>query len=278
MKNHRALVQTGAYSRSGPHRPILLSRAGRRRHQRSNHGTLPLARPIRVNAGPALVTATASGFKQFEMSVPVEAGKETQLKIVLEANPLAPAPISAPSSATAISPLITADVSPQSSWRTWTGATLIGVGSVVAAWGIVWIAIDGRQASGSCTAPNCVPLYNTKTVEYVLTGVGVAAAASRRPSLHGQDSLWRGQRRRRSLVALPDGPVLESLRARSAFRNRVSKLSSGMFMRNPHRRATGGVLRVASSFPTRLFSAPSKKKVSEGGRSCLRSACASGNG
>ena len=51
----------------------------------------------------------------------------------------------------------------------------------MAAWGIVWIAIDGRQASGSCTAsaaPNCVPLYNTKTVGYVLTGVGVAAAAS----------------------------------------------------------------------------------------------------
>ena len=34
-----------------------------------------------------------------------------------------------------------------------------------------------------------------------------------------------------------------------------------MFIRNRHRRATGGVLRAASSFPTRLFSAPSKKKV-----------------
>ena len=40
-------------------------------------GTLPLAKPIRVNAGPALVTATAPGFKQFEMSIPVEAGSET---------------------------------------------------------------------------------------------------------------------------------------------------------------------------------------------------------
>ena len=49
-------------------------------------------------------------------------------------------------------------------------------------------------------------------------------------------------------------------------------------MRNRHRRATGGVLRAASSFPTRLFSAPSKKKVFEGGRSRIRAAYATGNG
>src|ERR1700733_5970842 len=115
VKNHRALVEQalalvashiGQILLSGPDGASIVI-SGR------SAGTLPLPKPIRVNAGPALVTATASGFKQFEMSVPVEAGKETQLKIVLEANPLAPAPISAPSSATAISPLITADVSPQ---------------------------------------------------------------------------------------------------------------------------------------------------------------------
>ena len=58
-------------------------------------GPLPLAKAIRVNAGSALVTATSPGFKQFEMSVPVEAGKETQLKIVLEPIPLSSPPVPA---------------------------------------------------------------------------------------------------------------------------------------------------------------------------------------
>jgi tetratricopeptide (TPR) repeat protein len=80
VKNHRALLEQaltlvgshiGQLALTGPAgAAIVLS--GR------SAGTLPFAKPVRVNAVPALVTATASGFKQFEMSVPIEAGKETQ--------------------------------------------------------------------------------------------------------------------------------------------------------------------------------------------------------
>ena len=84
----------------------------------------------------------------------------------------------------------------------------------------------------------------------------------------------RGAPRRlpRRIVQVP-----EEGDAPKVFWKRVSKLSRGMFIRNRHRRATGGVLRAVSSFPTRLFSAPSKKKVSDGGRSGLKSACAAAN-
>jgi hypothetical protein len=142
-------------------------------------GTLPLAKSIRVNAGPAIVTATAAGFKLFEMSVPVEAGKETQLKIILEPIQLSPAPAAVAATTPApASSLPGTDLHPHS-WRTWTGGTLLGVGGAAAAWGIVWIALDGHSASGSCTAgapAGCSPVYNTKTAGIVLAGAGVATA------------------------------------------------------------------------------------------------------
>ena len=142
-------------------------------------GALPLAKPIRVNAGPALIAVSASGFKQFEMSVPVEAGKESQLKIVLE--PLAlpavppPVPVATPSAAPAAAG---SDLHPNSA-RAWTGRALLGVGGAAAVWGIVWIALDGHSASGSCSADapvGCTPVYSTKTAGIVLTSAGVATA------------------------------------------------------------------------------------------------------
>jgi hypothetical protein len=183
VKNHRALLEQaltlvgshiGQIALTGPTGAAIVISG-------KSAGTLPQPKPIRVNAGPALVTATASGFKQFEMSVPVEAGKETQLKIVLEPIPLPPAPAPPPAATGAVSPVRAAEVQPQSIWRTWTGAGLIGVGAGVAAWGIVWIAIDGQSSGGSCTPgvpANCAPVYNTKTAGYVLAGLGVAAAAA----------------------------------------------------------------------------------------------------
>src|SRR5579863_168662 len=146
-------------------------------------GTLPLAKPIRVNAGPALVTATAPGFKQFEMSIPVEVGKETQLKIDLE--PLQLPSVPAPA-ATTQPPVVTqgpvaSTVTTHSGWRTRTGASLLAGGGGLAAWGIVWIALDGHPSSGSCTtgAPvGCRPVYNTKTGGIILTSVGAGAAVA----------------------------------------------------------------------------------------------------
>ena len=142
-------------------------------------GSLPLGKPVRVNSGPAIVTATAQGFRQFEMSVPVEVGKETQLKVVLE--PLPPPPPLVTAHPMPLAPMRPPPQSePRSSWRTWTGASLLAAGGSMAAWGIVWIALDGHSSSGgSCSAgapPGCVPVYNTKTPGIVLTGAGAAAA------------------------------------------------------------------------------------------------------
>jgi len=142
-------------------------------------GPLPLVRPIRVNAGPSIVSATSPGYKAFEMSVPIEAGKETQLKLVLE--PIVPpAPVAAAPlpSATPTSSAPGTDLHPHSA-RTWTGGTLVGVGGAAAIWGIVWIALDGHSASGSCSAgapSGCSPVYNTKTTGIALTAAGVATA------------------------------------------------------------------------------------------------------
>ncbi len=145
-------------------------------------GTLPLAKPIRVNAGPALVTATAPGFKQFEMSIPVEVGKETQLKIDLEPLQLPSAPTPAATRPAVVTPGPVAPTeTTHSAWRTWTGASFLAGGAALAAWGIVWIAIDGHSSSGSCTAGaplGCRPVYNTKTGGIIFTSVGAGAAVA----------------------------------------------------------------------------------------------------
>ena len=180
-KNHAALLQAltlvgehiGQIALTGPPGAAVIISG-------KSTGPLPLAKAIRVNAGSALVTATAPGFKQFEMSVPVEAGKETQLKIVLEPIQLSPPPV--PSVAATPSPAAPAagPEQPSLSWRSWTGGTLLGVGGAITAWGIAWIALDGHSAGGSCSAgapAGCTPVYSTRTTGIVLTGAGVAAAA-----------------------------------------------------------------------------------------------------
>jgi hypothetical protein len=145
-------------------------------------GTLPHQAPVRVGEGNAIVTATAPGFKEFILSVPVQAGMETPLKIALDPIGVRPAePTPAPAAAIQTPP----PSSPQelhthSSWRAWTGGTLVGVGGAAAVWGIVWIALDGHTSNGSCAAnapAGCKPVYNTKTAGWVLTGAGVATAA-----------------------------------------------------------------------------------------------------
>jgi PEGA domain len=141
-----------------------------------NVGALPLPAPVRVTEGSAIVTAAEPGFKPFMMSVPVEPGKETQLRIALEpVDVAAPAPVAASESSAPGTDLRT-----HYSRRVWIGGTLIGVGAGVAAWGIIWIALDGHGASGVCSAgapAGCQPVYNTKTVGWILTAGGAAAAA-----------------------------------------------------------------------------------------------------
>jgi hypothetical protein len=141
-------------------------------------GTLPHAQPVRVGEGTAIVTATSPGFKQFILSVPIQAGMETPLKIALDPIDVRPP---APSNSAPMSPLSpTPELRTHYSWRTWTGGTLIGLGAGVAAWGVIWIALDGRTSGGTCTAGSpagCQPVYNTRTAGWILTAGGAATAA-----------------------------------------------------------------------------------------------------
>jgi PEGA domain len=178
-KNHGALDQAVTLARTHIGQISLIGPAGAAIViSDKSVGSLPLRKPIRVNSGPAIVTATAPGFRQFEMSVPVEVGKETQLKIVLEPLPPSPAPVTARPALLAPTPP-QQQGEPRSSWRTWTGASLLAAGGSVAAWGIIWVALDGHSSSGSCSAgapPSCIPVYNTKTPGIIIAGVGAAAA------------------------------------------------------------------------------------------------------
>lgn len=138
-------------------------------------GSLPAVQPVRVAAGPVVVTASASGSKQFVATVNVQAGMETPVALVLEPIDLRPAtPVAAPEAPRPHHP----ELQPHATGRTWTGAGLLAGGAGILAWGIVWVAIDGHGAGGACsvtTADPCNPVYKTKTLGWTLTGVGAAA-------------------------------------------------------------------------------------------------------
>lgn len=142
-------------------------------------GSLPGVAPVRIPAGPVLVTASAPGSKQFVTTVNVQAGMETPVAIALEPIDIrpnvatrAPEPTPARQFDTGHRP---------ASWRTWTGAGLLAGGGGLLAWGVVWVAIDGHGAGGMCsiaTTDPCNPVYKTKTLGWTLTAVGGAAAVA----------------------------------------------------------------------------------------------------
>ncbi len=139
-------------------------------------GTLPTIPPVRVAAGTVLVTASAPNFKQFVERIDVQAGMQTAVTINLQPIDIKPQP---PTAAAAPAGLPVVDLQPRYSWKAWTGGALLGVGAALAVWGITWIAVDGNDAGGACTAmsaPNCKPVYDTRTPGLVLTAVGAAAA------------------------------------------------------------------------------------------------------
>jgi len=142
-------------------------------------GTLPNVAPVRVAAGTVLVSATASGSKQFVDRITVQGGMQTAVTINLQPVELtAPPSPPAPSTPTA-APIIT-ELHPHYSWKTWMGGGLLAVGAGLLTWGIVWIAVDGNHAGGTCADPtlmNCAPVYDTKTLGWVLTAGGAAASA-----------------------------------------------------------------------------------------------------
>jgi hypothetical protein len=142
-------------------------------------GTLPNVGPVRVAAGTVLVTATAPNSKQFVERVEVQGGMQTAVTINLQ-----PVDIQAPPPPPAPTPALAAPITemhPHYTWKTWTGGALVAVGAGLATWGIVWIAVDGNSAGGTCadaTVANCRHVYDTKTPGWILTAGGAAAVAA----------------------------------------------------------------------------------------------------
>lgn len=142
-------------------------------------GTLPNIQPVRVGAGTVLVTANASGSKQFVQSIAVQPGMQTAVTINLEPIGVRPPAAASPSQPTAAPPI--AELHPSYSWKVWTGGGLLALGAGVMTWGIVWIAVDGNGAGGACSAAagmDCMPVYNTRTPGWILTAAGAASAAA----------------------------------------------------------------------------------------------------
>lgn len=142
-------------------------------------GTLPNVVPVRVAAGTVLVSATAPGSRQFIDRITVQGGMQTSVTINLQPVELTPPPSPrAPSTATAV-PIIP-ELHAHYSWRTWTGGGLLAVGAGLLTWGIIWAAVDGNHAGGTCSDPaamNCARVYDTKTRGWILTAGGAVAAA-----------------------------------------------------------------------------------------------------
>ena len=142
-------------------------------------GSLPAIPVIRRAEGQVTVAASSAGFQDFTKTASIVSGARTSLAIVLDPVESRPAVALAPPV-----PLVTSPPpgppaeSQRSSWKTWTGGTLMAAGAGLIAWGIAWIAVDGNDACGALNGPGCGTVYNTKTPGWMLAGAGAAAASA----------------------------------------------------------------------------------------------------
>jgi hypothetical protein len=130
-------------------------------------GRLPLAAPLRLAEGEARIDGTAAGRKPATASVTVVGGETST--VILELPPEYKVPIldaDLPAEAVTRSP---------SRWKTWTGASLLGVSAAALATGIVWLAIDGRPSCDPPAGGTCYWVRDTKTQGWIAIGAGVAA-------------------------------------------------------------------------------------------------------
>lgn len=145
-------------------------------------GTLPAVPALRLAEGTVVVTADAPGFKPFEQTVTIQAGARTPLTIALAplpaaepTKPVAPTLPSTEREPTKPDPLLSnpQPASAPSHWHTWIGASMGIVGVGLLGWGIVDIALNGRQVCSDCEN-----VYSTKTTGILLAGLGGAAIAA----------------------------------------------------------------------------------------------------
>ncbi|HXU02473.1 MAG TPA: hypothetical protein VN903_16025 [Polyangia bacterium] len=175
-------------------------------------GTLPALPPQRLVEGNVVVTANSAGFKDFSKTVTIAGGAKVAVAIVLDPSDqrasvavAAPVPLPAPPPGTTT--FAPSAEQPARGWRTPTGVGLVAAGAGLAAWGIIWIAVD---ANDNCPmrGPACNSVYDTKTTGWMLTAGGVAAAGV------GAALLVLGHRNGNANVALDLTPTSLSLRGR----------------------------------------------------------------
>jgi hypothetical protein len=142
-------------------------------------GSLPAMPVIRRSEGQTVVTAAGVGFKDFAKTVSIAGGARTSLAIVLDPVDSRPAAAVAPPVPlmTSPPPSPAAESQPRS-WKTWTGGALAAAGAGLLAWGIVWIAVDGKDACRSVTGPGCGVVYDTNIAGWMLAGGGAAALSA----------------------------------------------------------------------------------------------------
>lgn len=127
-------------------------------------GMLPLT-PLRLAEGEIEISASADGRKPYAVHVSIKGGARAAISIVLEPLELA-APDPEPQPLVGIAASL-----PRTRTRVWEGTALAATGTVALAWGITWIALDGRRTCGGCQS-----IYDTKTPGIVLAGAGSALA------------------------------------------------------------------------------------------------------
>jgi hypothetical protein len=147
-------------------------------------GTLPAVPTLHLAEGAVAISATAAGFKNFDQTVAIRPGARTPVTIRLTPIPLPPVATTETASVAAASPapLVTtagsAEPGTPGHRHAWVGAPLASVGAGLLAWGIVWVAIDGKDDCGVAGGSACGRAYDTKTWGWILGGVGAAAVAT----------------------------------------------------------------------------------------------------
>ncbi len=125
-------------------------------------GSLPLA-PVRLAEGDLTLSAMSEGKKPYQVDVSIKGGARAAITIVLE-----PIDLAAPEHE---APPVVALGRPPGRTRARVGTALAAAGLVALAWGVAWIALDGRPSCAGCGQD-----YDTKTAGIVLIGGGSALA------------------------------------------------------------------------------------------------------
>jgi hypothetical protein len=133
-------------------------------------GALPLTAPVRLVEGDIVIKATSDGYKPFSLDLSIKGGERAAVSIVLERFDLA--------ARNPETQRFASTTAPPRDWRLWTGATLAVAGAGVLAWGIGWIALDGRGDCSGGQSTGCGTTYDTKSPGILLALGGGALAVA----------------------------------------------------------------------------------------------------